>query len=108
MKEVFRGPNLGIMAIRYYGFAGTSFLTIVGGGLFIWRLDKGGLNIDFVGGTKFSGQLNEMAGIGDLRADFDGVDKPKTVRNEATAQGETLPGQPDVSIDARYASAPAL
>ena len=32
-------------------------LTILGGGIFIYRLDKGGLNIDFVGGTSYSGQL---------------------------------------------------
>jgi SecD/SecF fusion protein len=108
MMQLFKRPNIDFMAIRYYWFAATIILTIVGGALFVWRLDKGGLNIDFVGGTKFSGQLNEMESIAQLRTDFDGIDKPKTVRNEATGQEETLPGLPDVSIEPTFSSSPEL
>ena len=43
--------------IRYYWFAATIVLTILGAALFIYRLDNGGLNIDFVGGTAYTGQL---------------------------------------------------
>src|SRR5262249_46109695 len=57
MMQLFKRPNIDFMAIRYYWFTATVILTIVGATLFIWRLDKGGLNIDFVGGTAYSGQL---------------------------------------------------
>ena len=40
--------------IRYYWFTATIILTILGAALFIYRLDKGGLNIDFVGGTAYT------------------------------------------------------
>ena len=48
---LFRRQNLDFMAIRNYLFTATVILTILGVGIFIYRLDKGGLNIDFVGGT---------------------------------------------------------
>src|SRR5262249_18819 len=108
MMQLFKRPNIDFMAIRYYWFAATLVLTILGGALFIWRLDKGGLNIDFLGGTKFSGQLKERESIAQLRADFDGIEKPKTVRNDATGQEETLPGLPDVSIEPTFSSSPEL
>src|SRR5207245_2620998 len=44
------------MAIRYYWFAATVVLTVAGITLFIGRLPDD-LNIDFVGGTAYSGQL---------------------------------------------------
>ena len=51
-------------------FSITIALTIAGGFLFIWRLDKGGLNIDFEGGTAYSGQLTSMQDIAWLRGKF--------------------------------------
>jgi SecD/SecF fusion protein len=50
------------MAIRYYWFTATIILTVLGASVFFWRLDKGGLNIDFTGGTKYSGLLKEGEG----------------------------------------------
>src|SRR5260370_20440433 len=67
MMHLFRRPNFDFMAIRNYWFTATVLLTILGGGIFLWRLDKGGLNIDFVGGTLYSGRLNDYVTIDDLR-----------------------------------------
>jgi SecD/SecF fusion protein len=57
------------MSIRYYWFTATIILTILGASVFFYRLDKGGLNIDFMGGTKYSGLLKkgEFMTISDLR-----------------------------------------
>ncbi len=60
-------PNFDFMAIRYYWFTATILLTIFGASVFIWRLDKGGLNIDFMGGTAYGGRLNEMVDARTLR-----------------------------------------
>jgi SecD/SecF fusion protein len=51
-------------------------LTIVGAAVFIYRLDKGGLNIDFVGGTAYSGRLRaeDAMDITDLRMAMEGLD----------------------------------
>src|SRR5262249_7373169 len=40
---------------------------VVGGAIFIYRLDKGGLNIDLVGGTAYSAELVEPLEICRLR-----------------------------------------
>jgi SecD/SecF fusion protein len=57
------------MSIRYYWFTATLILTVLGASVFFYRLDKGGLNIDFTGGTKYSGLLKPDDGmtIGQLR-----------------------------------------
>jgi SecD/SecF fusion protein len=67
MMHLFHRPNFDFMAIRNYWFTATAILTILGGGIFIYRLDKGGLNIDFVGGTLYSGQLEQFVTIDQLR-----------------------------------------
>jgi SecD/SecF fusion protein len=59
------------MAIRYYWFTATIVLTILGAGLFIYRLDKGGLNIDFVGGTAYTARLTTPMNMVDLRKAFE-------------------------------------
>jgi SecD/SecF fusion protein len=56
MFRFFSKPDIDFMTIRYYLFAATGILTILGGALFIGRLPDD-LNIDFVGGTAYSGQL---------------------------------------------------
>jgi SecD/SecF fusion protein len=61
------------MSIRYYWFTATITLTVLGAGLFIYRLDTTGgrssvLNIDFIGGTAYTGQLNEAMTFSDLRS----------------------------------------
>jgi SecD/SecF fusion protein len=70
MLHVFVHPNFDFMSIRKAMFSITIALTIAGGFLFIWRLDKGGLNIDFEGGTAYSGQLTSMQDIAWLRGKF--------------------------------------
>jgi len=77
MRHVFKKPNFDFMSIRHIMFAATIALTIVGGGLFIYRLDKGGLNIDFEGGTAYSGQLKTMQNITWLRNKFAATTLPE-------------------------------
>ena len=68
MFRLFSRPNIDFMAIRYYWFTATIFLTIVGAALFIYHLDKGGLNIDFRGGTAYGGVLAKPMDIKELRS----------------------------------------
>jgi SecD/SecF fusion protein len=67
MMHLFKRPNFDFMSIRYYWFTATIILTILGGAVFIYRLDKGGLNIDFVGGTAYGGRLREPVSLPELR-----------------------------------------
>ena len=55
MFHLLSRPNFDFMAIRYYWFTATIILTILGASVFLYRLDRGGLDIDFVGGTAYSG-----------------------------------------------------
>lgn len=66
MFKLLTRPNIDFMAIRYYWFTATVILTILGAGLFLYR-GKNGLNIDFTGGTLYSGQLTQAVGLTDLR-----------------------------------------
>jgi SecD/SecF fusion protein len=68
MMKLFAKPNIDFMGIRYYWFTATIILTILGAALFFYHLDKGGLNIDFNGGTAYSGQLTEMVSMNQLRS----------------------------------------
>jgi SecD/SecF fusion protein len=56
MMRFLTKPNIDFMAIRYYWFAFTIILTVVGLTIFLIR-GRSGLNIDFIGGTAYSGQL---------------------------------------------------
>jgi len=56
MFKFFSKPDIDFMAIRYYWFTATILLTVAGMALFIGRLPND-LNIDFVGGTAYGGQL---------------------------------------------------
>jgi SecD/SecF fusion protein len=70
MFRLLSKTNINFMAIRYYWFTATVILTILGGTLFIMR-DKAGLNIDFTGGTAYSGELKKplsLEGPDGLRA----------------------------------------
>ena len=51
-------------------------LTILGAALFIYRLDRGGLNIDFVGGTAYGGELTKPVSIDELREPLKSADLP--------------------------------
>src|SRR6185437_5022106 len=60
------------MGIRYYWITATVILTILGTGLFVWRLnpdEKGGsvMNIDFTGGTAYTGKLAKPLDMATLR-----------------------------------------
>src|SRR5262249_48957141 len=70
-------PNFDFMGIRYYWFTATILLTIFGVTVFAIRVkDKKGLNIDFVGGTAYTGLLKERKDIRYLR-DRLGEDRQK-------------------------------
>jgi SecD/SecF fusion protein len=88
MLRLFHRPNFNFMAIRYQVFAITMVITILGAVLFIARLDHGGLNIDFVGGVAYSGELNEPVSLEALR--------------ERLADS----GLPDLSVEQIFISAP--
>src|SRR5579872_6776531 len=70
--HLFRRPNFDFMSIRYYWFTATILLTIIGGGIFIYRLDKGALNIDFEGGTAYAGRLRKEMSLTQLRDHLEG------------------------------------
>src|SRR5207302_972502 len=66
MFRLFSRPNINFMGIRYYWFTATILLTIFGISVFIGRLPQD-LNIDFVGGTAYGGQLEQPVNITELR-----------------------------------------
>ena len=66
MMKLFSKPNIDFMKIRQLMFTITGVLTVLGVGLFFMRGQRG-LNVDFVGGTAFSGQLDKPLDIGELR-----------------------------------------
>jgi SecD/SecF fusion protein len=69
MFRLFSRPNIDFMGIRYYWFTATILLTVFGITVFLIR-GKQGLNIDFVGGTTYGGQLTQPEDIGTLRVDL--------------------------------------
>jgi SecD/SecF fusion protein len=88
--HLFRRPNFDFMSIRYYWFTATIILTVLGGGLFLYRLDKGGLDIDFVGGTAYGGRFRQEVDLAQLR----GLLEP--LKDEARPPEKRLP---DLSIE---------
>jgi len=66
MLRLLSKPKIDFMRIRYLMFATTGILTILGLALFLVRGEKG-MNVDFVGGTVYGGQLNTDVDIGTLR-----------------------------------------
>ena len=71
MFKLLSNPRIDFMAIRYPMFILTTVLTILGATLFIYRLDRGGLNIDFVGGVSYTGELKEPRDLQELRDKLD-------------------------------------
>jgi SecD/SecF fusion protein len=78
------------MSVRHVFFSITLALTILGGALFIYRADSDPntkkatvLNIDFTGGTAYTGRLEEPMSIEELRKDLQD-------------------GLPDMSIEQRF------
>lgn len=66
MMRLFSRPSINFMRIRYPMFAVTGLLTVLGVAVFLARGQQG-LNVDFVGGTAYSGRLTEPVEIGELR-----------------------------------------
>jgi SecD/SecF fusion protein len=66
MLRILTRPRVDFMRIRHLMFATTGVLTILGLALFLARGEKG-MNVDFVGGTVYSGQLEQEVDIGALR-----------------------------------------
>src|SRR5262245_49308619 len=58
MLRLFARPNINFMAIRNLMFALTAAMSVAGLAVFLLRGETG-LNIDFVGGTAYGGQLRE-------------------------------------------------
>jgi SecD/SecF fusion protein len=67
MARLIGHTDIDFMGIRYYWFTGTVLLTVVGLALFVARL-PGDLNIDFVGGTAYGGQLTKNVNMSELRS----------------------------------------
>ncbi len=89
------------MGIRQYWFTATLILTVLGAGLFFWRLnpdEKGRsvMNIDFVGGTAYTGKLAQPMTIEELR---DKLEKNAPVPG-LTPQESDLP---DISVEQVFA-----
>src|SRR5262249_16384226 len=58
--------HIDFMSVRHIWFTVTVVLTVVGLAVFLWR-GPAGLDIDFVGGTAYGGQLEEPLRIEQLR-----------------------------------------
>jgi SecD/SecF fusion protein len=85
------------MGIRYYWFTATIVLTVLGASLFFWRLtpDAKGrsvMNIDFIGGTAYTGKLSKPMTIEELRAKLENyVEVPGLTREESEL--------PDITVE---------
>lgn len=66
MLRLFSRPNINFMKIRNQMFALTGIITLMGLALFLAR-GRSGLNVDFIGGTVYGGQLKEAVTIDELR-----------------------------------------
>lgn len=66
MMRLFTRPNIDFMKLRKIMFPITGVLTILGLGLFLARGEKS-LNVDFVGGVVYGGQMKDDVEIGELR-----------------------------------------
>lgn len=101
MLKVFSNPNIDFMSIRKVMFNLTVALTIVGAAVFLLR-GKAGLNIDFNGGTAFTGLLSEEAFKKDPEV---GTISWLRKQFEAKAGAETLP---EATVEQIFISDPAF
>jgi SecD/SecF fusion protein len=67
MGRLLSKPDFDFMGIRYYCFGFTVLFTLLGMTLFVARLGPGELDIDFVGGTAYTGTLTKYVNMTDLR-----------------------------------------
>lgn len=66
MFRFFSKPNIDFMRIRYYWFTATILLSLFGISVFLFR-GQNALNIDFTGGTLYTGELKQPTEIATLR-----------------------------------------
>jgi SecD/SecF fusion protein len=66
MGRLLSKTDIDFMGIRYYWFTFTVVFSILGVAVFVARL-PGDLNIDFVGGTAYTGQLTKAQDMTELR-----------------------------------------
>ena len=88
MFRLLSKPNIDFMRIRYYWFTATIILTVIGISIFVLRLPED-LNIDFVGGTAYGGQLTEPLNITELRSL---LDEKNQAQRLAVVAVQELPG----------------
>jgi SecD/SecF fusion protein len=86
MLRLFARPDIDFMGIRYYWFTATIILTLLGVSLFLGR-GTAGLNIDFVGGTAYAGELKKPIAINELRQLFD-EDRQKELLQVEVKEGK--------------------
>lgn len=91
MFRFFTRPNIDFMKLRKIMFPITGALTVIGLGLFLFRGDKS-LNVDFVGGTVYSGQLNQEVPFSTL-SDRLSEKRQETVLKVAKVQKINEPGK---------------
>jgi SecD/SecF fusion protein len=101
--QLFKRPNINFMKIRHLMFALTGGATILGAALFAYHLFNGGLNIDFVGGTAYAGQLVHPVALTQLR---DRLEKPLT--DEARKELGVANDLPDASLEQVFVNDPKL
>jgi SecD/SecF fusion protein len=90
MMRILTRTNINFMSIRYYMFAATVALAVLGVALFVAR-GQAIYNIDFIGGTAYTGQLTELTTIGALR---DAVSPEAQQRRLTVASVTQSPGDP--------------
>jgi SecD/SecF fusion protein len=102
MARFFSKPDIDFMAIRYYWFTATILLTVAGMALFIGRLPND-LNIDFVGGTAYGGQLTKPYDIDGLR---ELVSEKRQDKMLSTAHARMVPGSDGRQFELWYDTNP--
>jgi SecD/SecF fusion protein len=105
MFKLLSRPRIDFMAIRYYWFAATIILTVVGASLFIFRGSEG-LNIDFVGGTAYGGRLVEAQTLKDLRDRLGGSGEANDPQKEMLRVDTVKEGTDQHTYSITYARRP--
>lgn len=76
MMQLFEKPNFNFMSIRWVMFSITVVLTIAGAALFFAR-GKDVFDIDFNGGTAYTGRLTELRDMPWLKSKLEGANLPE-------------------------------
>jgi protein-export membrane protein SecD/preprotein translocase SecF subunit len=98
MLRLLSRTNIDFMAVRHYFFAGTIAVSVLGAALFVYHLPRGGLNIDFEGGTAYTGQLVKPVTIDTLQRLVSEKWQEQMLRNPEVKEV----GSSGLSYDIRY------